>query len=257
MLCNLNMFTDERVFHPFRPEASSQTTDAICIAPLDLRENHHLARTIGSLGIVHHRYEGMDDVGTEVRRLLPQATFLNDTDQEEQGFFYPSDEQLAGWICQATTGLALSETGGSSIATAQYLLCGTPVVTVPSIGGRDHFLKEPFFVRADTTAESVAAAVAELRARNLSRKEVHEATKNMFFVARKTFLDDLNAAMRDVFGSGHRIDDVSGLVGQVVRYRRAADVLRPPGAPRQATAPRQQWWPAWLTLNRRRGESRE
>jgi glycosyltransferase involved in cell wall biosynthesis len=257
MLCNLNMFADERVFHPFRPEAASQTTDAICIAPLDLRENHHLARTIGSTGIVHHRYEGMDDVGAEVRRLLPQATFLNDTEQEEQGFFYPSDEQLAGWICQAATGLALSETGGSCIATAQYLLCGTPVVTVPNVGGRDHFLKQPFFVRADTTAESVAAAIRAIKARNLSRQEVHEATKTMFVEARKSFLVDLNAAMRDVFGSGHRIDDVSGLVGQVVRYRRTVDVLRPPDAPRQAAAPRHRRWPAWLTLNRRRGENRE
>jgi glycosyltransferase involved in cell wall biosynthesis len=257
MLCNLNMFTDERVFHPFRPEAASQTTDAICIAPLDLRENHHLARSIGSIGIVHHRYEGMDDVGAEVRRLLPRATFLNDTTEEPQGFFYPSDEQLAGWICQATTGLALSETGGSCFATAQYLLCGTPVVTVPSIGGRDHFLKQPFFVRADATAESVAAAVAELRARRLSRNEINEATKKLFREARQAFLDDLNATMRDVFGSGHRIDDVSGLVGQVIRYRRAVDVLRPPGAPRQAAAPRPRRWPAWLTLNRRRGENRE
>jgi hypothetical protein len=86
---------------------------------------------------------------------------------------------------------------------------------------------------------------------------MHEATKKLFCEARQAFLDDLNATMRDVFGSGHQIDDVSGLVGQVVRYRRAVDVLRPPGAPRQATAPRQRRWPAWLTLNRRRGESRE
>ena len=257
LLCNLNMFTDERVFHPFRPEAAAQTTDAICIAPLDLRENHHLARTIGSIGIVHHRYEGMDDVGVEVRRLLPQATFLNDTTEEEQGFFYPSDEQLAGWICQAITGLALSGTGGSCMATAQYLLCGTPVVTVPNIGGRDHFLKQPFFVRADTTAASVAAAVAELRERKLPRADIHEATKNMFSDARRVFLDDLNAVMRDVFGSRQHIEDVSKLVGAVVRYRRAIAVLRPPGAPRQAATPRQRWWPAWLTLNRRRGENCE
>jgi hypothetical protein len=252
MLCNLNMFTDERVFHPFRPEAASQTTDAICIAPLDLRENHHLARTIGSIGIVHHRYDGMDDVGAEVRRLLTQATFLNDADQESQGFFYPSDEQLAGWICQAATGLALSETGGSCFATAQYLLCGTPVVTVPNIGGRDHFLKAPFFVSADTTVESVASAVAELRARRLSRSEIHEATKHLFREARQAFLVDLNAAIREVFGSGHRIDDVSGLVGQVVRYRRAVDVLRPPGAPRQTAAARVRRWNSWLTRNLRR-----
>ena len=127
---------------------------------------------------------------------------------------------------------------------------------MPNIGGRDHFLKEPFFARADTTAESVAAAVAELRARRLSRNEMHEATKKLFREARQAFLNDLNAATRDVFGSGHRIDDVSGLVGQVVRYRRAVDVLRPPGAPRQAAAARQRRWPAWLTLNRRRGENR-
>jgi hypothetical protein len=250
LLCNLNMFSDERVFHPFRPEASAPTTDAICIAPLDLRENHHLARTIGSIGIVHHRYDGMDDVGAEVRRLLPQATFLNDTAKQAAGFFYPSDEQLAGWICQASTGLALSETGGSCMATAHYLLCGTPVVTVPNSGGRDHFLKTPFFVRADMTAESVAAAVAELRARNLSRTEIHEATKKMFREARHVFLDDLNAAIRDVFGRGHRIDDVSGLIGDVGRYRRAVEVLRPPGTPHQRR------WFGWLGRGRRRNTKR-
>ncbi len=196
-------------------------------------------------------------LGAEVRGLLRRAIYLTDAPDRSEGFFYPGDKQVADWICQAATGLALNESGDSCVATAKYLLCGTPVVTVPNIGGRDHFLKQPFFARADTTAESVAAAVRVLKARNLSRKEVHEATKNMFVEARKSFLDDLNATMLDVFGRGHRIDDVSGLVGQVVRYRRAVDVLRPPGAPRQAAAPRRRWWPAWLTLNRRRGENRE
>ena len=201
---------------------------------------------------MHHRYVGMEDVGAEVRRLLPQATYLNDSAEREEGFFYPSDEQLAGWICRATTGLALAEMGGSCIATAQYLLCGTPVITVPNAGGRDHFLKEPYFVRAEMTTESVSAAFRLLKARQLSRKEIHDATKQMFIEARRTFLDDLNAAMSDVFGKCHRINDISALVGEVVRYRRAVDVLRPPGEPRKAAAVRTRRWPAWLTPHRRR-----
>ncbi|NDC64138.1 MAG: glycosyltransferase, partial [Planctomycetia bacterium] len=234
MLGNLNMFTDERVFHPFRPEAERTTMDAICIAPMALRENHCLARNIDSIGLVHHRFVGMEDVGEEVRRLLPRAAYLTDAPDRAEGFFYPSNDQVAAWTCQAATGLALSETGGSCSATAKYLLCGTPVVTVPNVGGRDHFLRPAHHVQADTTAESVAAAVEELKARNLSRTEVHEATKAMFIDARRAFLADVNAAVREVFGDGHRIDDVSGLVGEVVRYRRAVEVLRVPAAPAAA-----------------------
>ncbi len=231
MLCNLNMFTDERVFHPFRPETASQTMDAISIAAMAIRENHFLARNLDSIGIVHHRYAGMEDVGAEVRRLLPKAVYLTDAPDRSEGFFYPSNDQVAAWICQAATGLALNESGDSCVATAKYLLCGTPVVTVPNVGGRDHFLKEPFFVRAETTAESVAAAVLELKRRNLSRQEVHEATKQMFVEARKTFLDEVNAVVREVFGNGHEIDDISGLVGEAMRWRRAVDVLKLPETP--------------------------
>jgi hypothetical protein len=231
MLGNLNMFTDERVYHPFRPQTAAQTMDAIYIAAMAIRENHFLARHLDSIGLVHHRYAGMEDVGAEVRELLPRAVYLTDAPDRSEGFFYPGDRQVADWICQAATGLALNEVGDSCVATAKYLLCGTPVVTVPSTGGRDHFLKSPYFIRAETTAESVAAAVREFKARNLSREEVHEATKQMFVEARRTFLDDVNVAVREVFGAGHEIDDVSGLVGEVNRWRRAVDVLKVPEAP--------------------------
>jgi glycosyltransferase involved in cell wall biosynthesis len=271
MLGNLNMFTDERVFHPFRPEAAIQTMDAISIAPLAVRENHFLARDLDSIGIVHHRYEGMEDVGAEVRQRLSRAVYLTDAPDRSEGFFYPGNKQVADWICQASTGLALNETGDSCVATAKYLLCGTPVVTVPNVGGRDHFLKSPHFIRAETTAESVAAAVREFKARNLSREEVHEATKQMFAEARRKFLDEVNAAVRHVFGAGHAIDDVSGLIGEVNRWRRAVDVLKVPEArvpethaPEPVAQPEQApvqtpdllasrpilRWPTWLSFKR-------
>ena len=266
MLGNLNMFTDDRVFHPFRPEVVGQTMDAIYIAAMSIRENHFLARHLDSIGLVHHRYAGMEDVGMEVRGLLPRAIYLTDAPERSEGFFYPGDRQVADWICQAATGLALNESGDSCVATAKYLLCGTPVVTVPSTGGRDHFLKSPYFIRAETTAESVAAAVREFKARNLSREEVHEATKQMFVAARRTFLDEVNVAVREACGTGHAIDDISGLIGEVNRWRRAVDVLNVPeaSAPEPVAQPGQTpvqtpdlpasrpilRWPAWLSFKR-------
>jgi hypothetical protein len=173
----------------------------------------------------------MEDVGDEVRRLIPHANYLTDAADRPEGFFYPSTRQLAGWIRQASTGLALSQTGGTCMPVAQYLLCGTPVVSVPNLGGRDHFLAEPFAITAEPTAEAVAAAVTELKARNLSRDEVHEATRRMFVEARARFVDEVNGAMREEFGPGHRIDDVSALVGEACRYRRALDVIKGPEPP--------------------------
>ena len=175
----------------------------------------------------------MDDVEPQVRSLLEGAVFLNESRFRRAGYFWPSDRRLANWICRADVGLALSERDGTCVETAKYLLCGTPVVTVKNIGGRDHFLKSPFSIQAETNAESVAAAVRELKARRLSRVEVHEAPKRMFVEARAAFLADLNALVRDLFGTAHRIPDVSGLIGRAVRYRRAAGVLAPPGSGRR------------------------
>jgi hypothetical protein len=53
----------------------------------------------------------------------------------------------------------------------------------------------------------------------------------MFVEARSKFLDDVNVAVREVFGAGHDLDDVSGLIGEVNRWRRAVDVLKVPDAP--------------------------
>jgi hypothetical protein len=234
ILGNLNMFADERVFRPLAPREGDPVEpamDAVCIGALELRENHYLARLIPSLGLVHNRYEGMEDVGDEVRKLLPQATYLTDSAERPEGFFYPSNDQLVGWINRASTGLALSQTGGTCLPTAQYLLCGTPVVSVPNIGGRDHFLEAPYALTAEPTAEAVAAAVAELKARNLPREEVHAAAVRRFTAARGRFLDEVNGAMRELFGGADRVEEISELVGGACRYRRMTDVLRIPASP--------------------------
>jgi len=237
ILCNLNMFVSESDFNPAAAGGQDPTFDAICVGALELRENHWLARLVPSLGLVHNRYDGMEDVGPAVRRLLPQATFLTDSPEGPEGFFYPSTKQLAEWICRSATGLALSETGGTCPATVQFLLCGTPVVSIPNIGGRNHFLTGPHVIEAARSPEAVAAAVADLKAGNPSRREVHDATKRLLEGARIRFVEEVNAAMRDVFGAGHRVDDVAALVGHAARYRLMREVLASPSNPTPATKP--------------------
>jgi len=238
--CNLNMFVSERDFHPFRPDADEPSMDALCVGAMELRENHFLARLVPRVGIVHHRYDGMEDVGPDVRKLLPHARYLTDH-PVGGGFFYPSTEQLATWMCRSATGLALSDGGGTYPATVQFLLSGTPVVTVPNIGGRNHFLGAPWAVEVAPTAEAVAAAVAEFRARKIPREEIHADTKRRLLEARARFVDDVNVALGEIFGPGHAVDGIDRLVGNAVRYRKVTEVIRPPSPAdergREAPAP--------------------
>ncbi|MEB3319572.1 MAG: glycosyltransferase, partial [Cyanobium sp.] len=225
VLGNLNMFVSEQDFHPPHDAVSTPSWDAICIGALELRENHFLARQIPSLALVHHRYAGMEDVGQEVRRLLPQAGYLTDDPESPEGFFYPSTDQLSSWIGQSATGVVLSETNGSCPESVQMLLCGTPVVSVPNLGGRDHFLHPPHALSVDATPEAVAAGVAELKARQLSRQEVYRATLRRLQEARVRFAADVDAAIAEEFGPGLSGVDVTPLIGEATRYRKAFDVL--------------------------------
>jgi hypothetical protein len=88
----------------------------------------------------------------------------------------------------------------------------------------------------------------------------------MFVAARRKFLDDVNAAVREACGAGHEIEDVSGLIGEVNRWRRAVDVLKVPEAPAHVPVAQPEEvpvrtpdlpavrpllrWPTWLSFKR-------
>ncbi|HEY9156125.1 MAG TPA: hypothetical protein VIM69_13395, partial [Opitutaceae bacterium] len=73
---------------------------------------------------------------------------------------------------RARVGLCLSAEEGSMYASTQYLLCGLPIVTTKSRGGRDLMFNPTDCIYVEDTPESVALGVKEAISRNLNPADV-------------------------------------------------------------------------------------
>jgi len=58
-------------------------------------------------------------------------------------------------------GLCLSKKEGAMFASIEYLLCGLPIVSTRSVGGRDEFFTDKNCIFAEDNAESVKQCVDE------------------------------------------------------------------------------------------------
>jgi glycosyltransferase involved in cell wall biosynthesis len=161
IVCSTLAFVDETQFD--LAPLTAKAFDAVYIAALVPFKRHELCRNLSSVALIYHRHHppGMQEPGypERVRAMLPQATFVNELDGEFR--MLPSQE-VARWISQARVGLCLSEAEGAMRAAAEYMLCGLPVVSTPSIGGRDRILDPGFSRIVPPEPDAVAAAVQAL-----------------------------------------------------------------------------------------------
>lgn len=146
---NHNAWLDEtRVMRPL-PHAA-KLYDAIYVARRSAFKRHMLARRVPSLALVAGNNHGKD-----VSDIPAHPAFLNDAPLGPEG--------VCEKINQAWCGLILSEVEGACFASSEYLLCGIPVVSTPSFGGRDVWYNDYNSVICDPTPEGVAAAVEQMR----------------------------------------------------------------------------------------------
>ena len=68
-------------------------------------------------------------------------------------------EEINNLLNKSKIGLCLSRVEGAMYSSVEYLLCGLPVVSTKSMGGRDAFFTNTNCLIADDTPESVAECV--------------------------------------------------------------------------------------------------
>ncbi|MEX2296202.1 MAG: glycosyltransferase, partial [Dongiaceae bacterium] len=143
IVCSTLAFVDETRFD-IAPTVEKEF-GAVYTAALVPFKRHELCRDLASVALIYHRYHppSVQEEGypERVRAMLPRATFVNELGGEYR-FLEPED--VAQWISRARVGLCLSEAEGAMRAAAEYMLCGLPVVSTPSIGGRDRILDPDF-----------------------------------------------------------------------------------------------------------------
>ena len=145
-LINQNAWLDENLV--MRPLALQKKYDAIYVARRSAFKRHFLAADIESLALVAGNNHG-NDISD-----IPPHTYLND---------HPlTPTEVAIKINESRCGLILSEIEGACFSSSEYLMCGVPVVSTKSKGGRDAWYDEYNSVIVEPNVSAVKSAVLEL-----------------------------------------------------------------------------------------------
>ena len=107
---------------------------------------------------------------------------------------------------RAAVGLCLSSVEGSNYASMEYMLAGLPVVSTPSVGGREIYFDHEYCTICDPDPVAVRDAVEAFKARNIPRHYIRARTLAKIEPERRRFLalvDDLS----DRLGGKRHYDD--------------------------------------------------
>lgn len=195
-IANNLILTDETVFAP--EDGAEKRFDAVYNGLFMPVKNHQLCADIASLALIHYPLPQRADsqqasYEAEIRQLLRHAEILN----EPAGAPYRrlTATEVARALNTCRVGLCLSQKEGAMRACYEYLLCGLPIVTVPSIGGRARYLTLGNSRTVAPSAAAVARAVDELASLNLDPNEIRQETLTVLDFERRNFLTYVNACI--------------------------------------------------------------
>ncbi|MEZ5873087.1 MAG: hypothetical protein R3D32_14845 [Nitratireductor sp.] len=223
IVCNSSIFVDERIWRPGGSQLNGfQTFDAVYNARLMAYKRHELAAGIPSLLLVHAAPfgEGMEAEYLRVKNMLPNAVSANELLGVEW-FDQMTPENVSDTLAYARCGLALSREEGVMKASVEYMLCGLPVVSTRSMGGRDRYYVFPFTKVVDDDRDAVAAAVREVLSMQFDRAAIRQAIAGLIAFDRHNFLLAVARAIDKHLGSTARIDGFGPFRGFKKRFHKS------------------------------------
>jgi len=170
-IINQNCFLDESLFKIKHVE---KIYDALYIARRAIFKRHYLAGSINNLALIAGSNHGVGEVG------IPAHTYLNDIPL--------SPEQVIDKIAESKTGLILSEYEGACYSSSEYLLCGIPVVSTESKGGRSVWYNSYNSIICDANEEAVSSAVAKLCSEKKDPQRIRDMHINLSMHFRGEFI---------------------------------------------------------------------
>jgi glycosyltransferase involved in cell wall biosynthesis len=168
---NQNSFLDETKF-TIQPDIP-KTYDAVYNARMTPWKRHHLLSDVSSPLVIGGLIAEDDSqvYFDQVRDALPRATF---THAPPSLLLHSAEVSEA--LNSAQVGVCLSAVEGTMFAATEYMLCGLPVVSTPSLGGRETWFDPRFTRIVPPEPAAIAAAVRELISLNISPHLIRNAT---------------------------------------------------------------------------------
>ncbi|MFI4973432.1 MAG: hypothetical protein ACHP84_02710 [Caulobacterales bacterium] len=196
--CNHNALVDERRFAPDLDAA--KTYNAVYTARLVPFKRHELAVKVPRLAVITHGFEVDDAYAIERIAAFDDLKFINY--EAGKGFHRLVPDEVREILVASRCGLALSAVEGPMYASVEYLLCGLPVVTTSSLGGRDEFFHADYVETVDPTPEAVEGGVGRILARTPDPMSIRRRTLELFKPHRARLIMRLSAiAEADLFAA--------------------------------------------------------
>ena len=205
-----NCWLDEELF---RPCSEPKRFAAVMVTQPAAYKRPWLAAQVPDLAIVAGRPVAARRADLPA---LPHSAFYKDL----------SPDQVCHVINQSRVGLILSEEEGGCFASSEYLMCGIPVVSTPSRGGRDVFYDAANSLIVEPVAEAVARAVVGLANRRPDAEQISRSHLERVREFRGTFVRDVLSPTLDEIGA----DDTPKRVLESTRRHKMIDWLYPGAA---------------------------
>jgi glycosyltransferase involved in cell wall biosynthesis len=221
------IFLDERMFRVREPQVPGLGMfDAVYNARLMWYKRHHLACATASLLLIHGNNFGPEaaEQARQVRQAVSHAVSAND-------LLYPGIKteiplaDIAALLAHARCGLALSGVEGTMKVSAEYLLCGLPVVSTPSDGGRARYYCFPFTKIVDADPGAVSDAVAQMAGQRMDRNAIRMEFARLLAFDRHNFLIGVNDCIRAMVGPAKLFSGFSPFIGFKQRFLSTKTVL--------------------------------
>lgn len=222
IVANGMSFVDERTFVPPPPVPFAERRyDAVYTARLDPFKRHELAAKIPTLMLVY----GTPEEGEleHVKSILPHAYYANH-DVEPGRYQHIHHSKMSALLNQCSVGLCLSAEEGAMRSAMEYLLCGLPVVSTESVGGRDRYFIGPHTRVVPPDPDAVASAVADLKARAFHPIAVREYVSRLVAFDRHNFLTSANKIVERELGVRDRFRSFAPFAGAAVRWRLVSEI---------------------------------
>ncbi len=216
---------DESVFRPMSEEICLiEPAEAIYVARLAPFKRHELASSLPDVALVYGNRSNEPGQYALLKRTMPDWRFIN----HEMGngkYHRLSKAEIASALNCCSTGLCLSREEGAMRASMEYLLCGLPVVSTKSIGGRSRYFDHENCVFTDDSPKSVAAAVREIVNRKTNRQQIRLSVVRKILFDREDFVSSVNNIINSAYGTKELFGSYSSFIGYM-KYQPVHKILK-------------------------------
>ena len=158
--------------------------DAVYVGRKTPFKRHYLAGKVKGLALVTGNLNG----GIELD-VLPEYVYRND--------YELSPREVCQKINQSSVGLILSEEEGACYASSEYLLCGVPVVSTVSRGGRDVWYSEYNSIVVPPDPDAIAEAVEKLIQDKPDPQKIRKDHIDLAIAYREKFIEYLDELFQE------------------------------------------------------------